>query len=436
MRSFSQVWQLILDFCKNKISDIAYRTWFVKIKPLDIDFLQDKASLLVPNDFHKKILENCYMNLLNEAFKEIFDSDFRISLEISDDSSNNNDNNSEEEFDYSEFSFRNFVSGVSNRLAYVSCIRIAEGSMCDSNPLLIYGDSGLGKTHLLYAIKNKIEKKHSKKIVTYIKGEDFTNELIDSIKTNTTLNFKKKYRNSDIFLIDDIQFIAGKESTQEEFFHTFNCLYEAKKQIIITSDKPPKKIKTLENRLCSRFEGGLMIDIKPPDLEHRIAIVKKKSEMFGIEISEKITEMICKKITENIRQIEGVLKKIKAYYLLTKKNISSKMVESMIEEVTSFAKPKANVIEKIINEVARVFDVDPLDVRSLKRTNNISLARHISIYTIREATQASLADLGIEFSGRNHSTMIYSLEKANEIINKNNEIKTAVSDIIKNIKNF
>ena len=302
------------------------------------------------------------------------------------------------------------------------------------NPLFIYGNSGLGKTHLLYAIANDVKKSNSSKVCLYIKGDDFTNQLIDSIRNNSMTEFHQKYREADVLLVDDIQFIAGKDSTQEEFFHTFNSLYEAKKQIVLTSDRPPKEIQTLEDRLRTRFEWGLIADIQPPDFETRIAIIKRKAELLQIKLPNEVCEYIAKKLKTNIRQLEGAVKKIKAHHLLGGEPMGIQTAQMAISDILNNDQPPPITIEKIINEVARTLGVSPQDIKSSKRSASISNARQISMYIVREITQLPLVTIGDHFGGRDHSTIVYALQQVEKNLTKDQKTKAMVEDIIKNIR--
>ncbi len=268
----------------------------------------------------------------------------------------------------------------------------------------------------------------------YIKGDDFTTELIASIRKNTPLDFHQKYRKTDILLVDDIQFIAGKDSTQEEFFHTFNSLYEAKKQIVLTSDRPPKEIQTLEDRLRTRFEWGLIADIQPPDFETRIAIVKRKAEMLDIKIPSDVCEYLAKHLKTNIRQLEGAVKKIKAYSLLSNEPMNLQTAQTAISDILNNDQPPPVTVEKIIDEVGRTFGVSSEEIRSSKRSSSISNARQLAMYVVREITQMSLSAIGDEFGGRDHSTIVYAVQQAEKTINKDQKTKAMIEDIIKNIR--
>ena len=437
MESFNEAWQLICDFCKTRITDVAYKTWISRIQPIKLDFDDGKATLMVPNEFHRQTLNRCYLPLLNNAFSDIFGSGidicFTIPSEVNSVDKKKTQNLAiDSEYD---FTFDTYIVGSSNKFAHAAALAVAANPAGAYNPLFIYGNSGLGKTHLLYAISNDIKKSKPNLTTLYIKGDDFTNELIDSIRKNTTIDFHQKYREADLLLVDDIQFIAGKDSTQEEFFHTFNSLYEAKKQIVLTSDRPPKEIQTLEDRLRTRFEWGLIADIQPPDFETRIAIIKRKAERLDISIPNEVCEYIAKKLKTNIRQLEGAVKKMKAHHLLGGETLDIQTAQASISDILYNEAPPPLTVEKIIEEVARTFNVNADDIRSTKRAAAISNARQISMYVVRETTQLPLTAIGDEFGGRDHSTIVYAISQVEKNIKKDPKTKAMVNDIIKNIQN-
>ena len=375
--------------------------------------------------------------MLNSAFEEIFGSQGIQICFVTPDSNGNAPtapNNKLAIDAVPELTFDTYIVGSSNKFAHAAALAVAANPAGSYNPLFIYGNSGLGKTHLLYAICNDLKKSHPEMNTLYIKGDDFTNELIDSIRKGTTREFHQKYRQTDILLVDDIQFIAGKDSTQEEFFHTFNTLYEAKKQIVLTSDRPPKEIQTLEDRLRTRFEWGLIADIQPPDFETRIAIIKRKSELLDIDIPHNVSEYIATKLKTNIRQLEGAVKKMKAYYLLQGDPPGMQTAQAAISDILNNDQPPPLTIEKIIEEVARTFNVTPDDIRSSKRASNISTARQVAIFVSREITQLSMSSIGSEFGGRDHSTIVYALGQVEKTMKKDPKTKAMVEDIIKNIR--
>ena len=309
-----------------------------------------------------------------------------------------------------EYTFDNFIVGNSNKFAHAACTAVAANPARDYNPLFIYGPSGLGKTHLMSAVVNEIRRKKQDLKVIYIKGEEFTNQLIESLSKQEMSAFRERYRNCDILLIDDIQFIAGKNSTQEEFFHTFNTLYEDRKQIILSSDRPPKDIQTLEDRLKTRFEWGLIADIEPPDLELRIAIIKKKAEQIGIELSEEVLEFLAENLRSNIRQIEGAVRKLSALSFLSGKTITMEVAKGCLSELLGGAEPMSVTVDKVFSAVYKKYGINKEDLIGTKRNKEIAFARHVSVYLIRAVTEMSFPNIAKVFS-RDHATIIASYDK-------------------------
>ena len=436
MDSFNEAWDVICEYCEQHITKVAYNTWISRIKPVKMDFAEGKAILMAPAEFHRQTLLRGYMNILKDAFESVFGTEVEIVIIVPDEvvTPVKESNETVIDADY-EFTFDTFIVGSSNKFAHAASLAVATNPGHAYNPLFIYGNSGLGKTHLLYAIRNEIQKNDSKKKVIYVKGEDFTNELVEALMKKSNIEFRQKYRQSDVLLVDDIQFIAGKESTQEEFFHTFNTLYEAKCQIVLTSDRPPKEIKTLEDRLRSRFESGLIADIQPPDFETRIAIIRRKAELLQIELPADVTEYIATRLKSNIRQLEGVVKKLKAKNQLYGEKITINIAQKTISEILNNDQPPPLTVEMIIDEVARHFGLSGDDIRSSKRNSNISNARQIAIYAVREITNMSMNLIGEEFGGRDHSTIVYALKQIEKNMEKDPKLKATVDDIIKNIKN-
>ena len=332
-----------------------------------------------------------------------------------------------------EYTFENFIVGSSNKFAHAACLAVADRPAQAYNPLFIYGPSGLGKTHLLYAITNELKKKIDNVRVIYIKGEDFTNQMIDSLARQAMNEFRDKYRSCDVLLIDDIQFIAGKTSTQEEFFHTFNALHEAGKQIIMTSDRPPREIKTLEDRLKTRFEWGLIADIQPPDLELRTAIIKKKADQVHVSIPDEVLTFLAENLRSNIRQIEGAIKKLGAKSFLTGRYVTMDLARSCISELLGGAEPVTVTVDKIFASVQKKYNIKREDIVSSKRTKDIANARHITVYTIRSVTDMSLPNIG-KIIDRDHSTVLSSIEAVEKKMAQNPVYRAEVEELIKEIK--
>ena len=438
MESFDQAWELICDYCRSRITDVAYKTWFDRLKPLSLDFEAGVAQIEAPNEFHKQTLLRCYSDLLGEAFQSVFGSQIAFAITVPEERKAAPAPSAES--DGYDLTFDTFVVGPSNRFAHAACQAVASQPATLYNPLFIYGNSGLGKTHLLNAIANEFKKNYPDRSVVYAKSEAFTNEIIEAIARGTTPAFREKYRKADLFLMDDIQFIAGKISVQEEFFHTFNTLYEAKKQIVLTSDRPPKDISTLEDRLKTRFEWGLTADVQPPEFETRIAIIIRKAESVGLDIPETVCEYIANRLKNNIRQLEGAVKKLRAFHLLENKPINIATAQAAISDIINNNQPAPVTVDKIIEEVARTFSgnvpggITPEDIRSKKRNANISMARQVSIYIAREITNMSMVEIGQTFGGRDHSTVVYAIRQAEQNIKKDPRTKALVDDIIKNIR--
>ena len=436
MESFSDAWGVICEYCKTKITDVAYKMWISRIEPVELDFKTGKATLLVPNDFHKDTIERCYINLLDDAFKEIFGTTFELCLITPEDKKKETpETTTKEAGSIYDYTFSNFIVGPSNTFAHAAAMAVAEKPAVAYNPLLIYGSSGLGKTHLLYAIGNRIKKNNPDMRIQYAKGDEFITELVQAISNATTAEFKQKYRQADVLLIDDVQFIAGKNSTQEEFFHTFNALYEDHKQIVLISDRPPKDMKILDERLRSRFESGLIADLQAPDIETRIAIIKKKADILEVPIPDELIVFIAQKIKTNVRQLEGVVKKLKARFLLNNEKITQAVVVEAISDILNNDNTPEQTVEKIITEVARTFGVSADDLRSSKsRKATINNPRHVAIYIIREITGMSMTEIGKIFGNLHHSTIVYATQQIEKRMLTEPDLRETVEDIMKNIR--
>lgn len=434
MDSFEQAWELICEYCKSQITGVAYKTWFSSLKPVSLDFENGVATIQAPNEFHKQTLLRGYAEVLNRAFESVFGAPLQLVLSVPQAAAPAQKEAPAPDDDSYELTFGTFVVGPSNRFAHAACQAVAAKPALLYNPLFIYGNSGLGKTHLLSAVWKEFLRNFPERSVVYVKSEDFTNEVIDAIARGTTAALRAKYRSADLLLMDDVQFIAGKNSTQEEFFHTFNTLYEAKKQIILTSDRPPKDIATLEDRLKTRFEWGLTADVQPPDYETRIAIITRKAESMDFTIPEAVCEYIANKLKSNVRQLEGAVKKLRAFHLLENKPINIATAQSAISDIINNSQPTPVTVDKIIEEVARTYLVTPEDIRSQKRNATISTARQVSIYIVREITQMPMVEIGQTFGGRDHSTIVYALRQMESKMEKDPHTKDTVDDIIKNIR--
>lgn len=427
---------MISEYCKSKMVQVAFDTWLGKLKPVSLDLTKGVFTIEAPNFFHKQIVEGSYSQILNEAFDNIFGGTITYKICIHEDLNKEEEENEKarrSDGGY-DLTFDTFIVGSSNKFAHAACVAVATKPAVAYNPLFIYGNSGLGKTHLLNAISYEIQKNNPEMNIVYVKGEQFTIELIDAIAKSTTAAFREKYRKADVLLVDDIQFIGGKESTQEEFFHTFNTLYESKKQIILASDRPPKDIATLEERLQTRFVWGLTADIQPPDFETRVAIIKRKAEALSLNIPDSVCEFIANNLKNNIRQLEGVVKKLNAFYLLEEKAPNIAQAQLAISDIIHNDQPAPVTVEKILEEVARTYGITPDDIISQKRNAKISGARQVAAYIIREITQMPMVDIGQSLGNRDHSTIVYAIQVVEKKIKVDPSVKATVEDIIKNIR--
>ena len=447
-----EIWQLTLSELSKDLNKPSFETWFNLTKP--VSFENSCLVIEVPNDFTKEWFETRYREQIVRALKEITSDDHRVSFVISSDFQDKTETETPEDLfskntDFTStqktddhlknkyisnfnprYTFDTFVVGMCNRLSHAASLAVAESPARAYNPLFIYGGVGLGKTHLLHAIGQYTLINHGFSRVSYFSSEKFTNEFINAIRDNKTLEFRNKYRNMDVLLIDDIQFLAGKEQTQEEFFHTFNALHDNNKQIIISSDRPPKEIPTLEDRLRSRFEWGLITDLQPPDLETRTAILKKKALSDGIAIPDQVIQYIAGKVITNIRELEGALIRIVAYASLSETPVTLELTEAALQDII-FTRKKNITVINIINATAENFNIKQEEVLSKKRTQNIAMTRQVAMYLCRMLTDLSLPKIGEEFGGRDHTTVLHAFKKIDALISKNNDFKNRL-ELIKN----
>ncbi|MEE1280500.1 MAG: chromosomal replication initiator protein DnaA [Oscillospiraceae bacterium] len=460
MDSFSDVWNLVLNHLKvnyvnkNRLSRIAFKLWIEVLRPDKLD--GTTAVLRVETVFQRKTIVEQYSKLLKDAFYEVLG--FNIELEIlSDDGkseppgffrpSNPQLKAGEDNEDFIQnggfrYTFSSFIVGPSNKFAHAACVSVATNPSQTYNPLFLYGDSGLGKTHLLYSIFNEIKRRRPNTKIIYTNAEQFGAELIEALQKNKQDHsftdhiapFKEKYRSADVLLMDDIQFIIGKPQTEEEFFHTFDYLYQRGKQIVFTSDRAPKDMVSLTERVRNRFEMGLLADIQPPDYETRIAIIKRKAEGLNIHIPDEVCEFIANKLKSNIRQLEGVVKKIQAYKLFETQEPSLLTAQNAIRDVLTSDQPVSVTVDRIISEIAKTFSVTPEEIRSKKRDKEIAEARQVAMYVLRETTQLSQKAIGAEFSGRDHTTVIHSINSVKELIAKDQHKRRLITDIVNNIR--
>ncbi|MBY6271528.1 MAG: chromosomal replication initiator protein DnaA [Caldibacillus debilis] len=427
MESIDDLWGKTLAVIEKKISKPSFETWLKSTKALS---LQGKTLIVeAPNEFARDWLEGNYSQILAKIIHELTGAEMELKFVIPDAHTEDqetastaiNRKKAQQTENYQtmlnpKYTFDTFVIGSGNRFAHAASLAVAEAPAKAYNPLFIYGGVGLGKTHLMHAIGHYILEHNPSAKVVYISSEKFTNEFINAIRDNRADDFRNKYRNVDILLIDDIQFLAGKESTQEEFFHTFNTLHEESKQIVISSDRPPKEIPTLEDRLRSRFEWGLITDITPPDLETRIAILRKKAKAEGLDIPNEVMIYIANQIDSNIRELEGALIRVVAYSSLENKDITAELAAEALKDIIPASKPNVLTIQDIQKAVGEYFGLKLEDFKAKKRTKSVAFPRQIAMYLARELTDFSLPKIGEEFGGRDHTTVIHAHEKISKLI--------------------
>jgi chromosomal replication initiator protein len=432
-------WEKAREIIKDKIGLTTYETWFSTLHFRELN--PQTLVIETPDEFFKNWIVEHYSSLISDTLKEISAEPIRIDYEV-------NANIIKKEAPYRlppfernferpsspqahlnpRFTFDNFVIGSSNRFAHAASMAVGESPAKAYNPLFIYGGVGLGKTHLMQAITHKIQEKFPTLQHCYISSERFTNELIDAIRHRSTNQFRQKYRNIDVLLIDDIHFIAGKESTQEEFFHTFNALHDSRKQIIISSDRPPKEISRLEERLSSRFAWGVITDIQPPDFETRVAILRKKIEREPVQVPDNVLTFIAQEIKTNIRELEGALIRVVAYSLLEEKPVSLEMAKLILKDLVQETVMKIDV-EKVLKAVAEVFNVSLLDIKAPKRNKNIVLPRQVAMYLSRKLTTLSLPEIGYAFGGKDHTTVLHSCRKIEKSIIADTELNKTIEKL-------
>ncbi len=433
MYSSAYVWAKVLGHMEERLGSVTVSAW---LDDAEIVELNDSNLILYsPSDFRRDIIRRRCTDYIHDALKEIFNSDAKL-LVFGDEERDafRNKNKASSSMDFNpQFTFENFVVGPSNRFAHSAAIAVSNTPGQVYNPLFIYGPPGVGKTHLLYAIANGIRRGNPNANVVYIKGDQFTNELIAAIQSGKNIEFRSKYREADLFLIDDVQFIAGKDSTQEEFFHTFNKLYEEHKQIVMTSDRKPSDMLTLEDRLKTRFEWGLMADVQPPDYETRMAIIKNKAKSLGLTLSDEICNYIAINVTSNVRQIEGTVKKILAYRDLNNMPLDLQNVTRVMADMFKVEGNALPTPSLIITQVCKFYNLDESVIRGTQKNKGTAEARQVAMYLIRKLTNLSLPDIGKEFD-RDHSTALYAIRKV-EVALKNGDqhMQDRVRDITANI---
>lgn len=434
MYSSDYIWGKILGHMEDRLTAPVVSTWFDDAKVIELT--EDRLILYSPSEFRRDTIQRRCDGYIRDAMKDLFDKD--ITVEVFGEEELNAFRNKNRKPDFIEFNpqftFDNFVVGSSNQFAHGAAIAVANNPADSYNPLFIYGPSGLGKTHLLYAIAGHIHNKHPEFNIVYIKGDQFTNEMIKALQGGKNFEFRNKYRNADLFLVDDIQFIAGKESTQEEFFHTFNNLYENHKQIVLTSDRSPSDMQKLEERLKTRFEWGLLADIQPPDYETRMAIIKNKAIHLGLDLPDDVCDFIAENVTSNVRQIEGTVKKIHAYHNLNGMTLDIPNVKRAITDIinTTSILPTPALI---ISEVSRFYGIEETVLRGTLKNKSTAEARQVAMYLVRKMLNLSYPDIGREF-GRDHTTALHSVNKIESLLQKDDHpLHKTIQDISANITN-
>lgn len=450
MENITDLWNETLERIKQKLSKPSYETWLKSTKAHSLN--GNTLVIAAPNEFARDWLESRYEKLLSDILYEVTGSELTVKFiipsnepeeEIHEQTPKQNPpgaqdfrpDPNEQRMLNPKYTFDTFVIGNGNRFAHAASLAVAEAPAKAYNPLFIYGGVGLGKTHLMHAIGHYVIEHNPEARVVYLTSEKFTNEFINSIRDNKAVHFRNKYRNVDVLLIDDIQFLAGKEQTQEEFFHTFNALHDEAKQIVISSDRPPKEIPTLEDRLRSRFEWGLITDITPPDLETRIAILRKKAKAEGLNIPNEVMLYIANQIDTNIRELEGALIRIVAYSSLINQDMNADLAAEALKDIIPSSKPKTITIQDIQMTVGRHYNVKLEDFAAKKRTKSIAFPRQIAMYLARELTDFSLPKIGQEFGGRDHTTVIHAHEKISKMMAADAELQQSIETIKEELKN-
>ena len=439
INSAIDVWSKVLEILRTDLTETAISTWFDDCSAVELS--GSRLFIHTPSAYKKEVIEGRFLGTIRGAVNDLFSSnDFDVV--ILDDDELKTMTEADKVPDYlgiDEYTFEHFVVGSSNKFAHAAALAVANGGNIQGyNPLFIYGESGLGKTHLLYAIRQAVESKYPHYNVVYVKGEDFTNDLISAVKQGKNVEFREKYRAADFFLMDDIQFIAGKDSTQEEYFNTYNALFELGKQIVITSDRPPGELYKLQDRLRTRFEQGLLADIQPPDEVLRIAIIRNKAEQLGVILPDDVTFYIAENLDSNVRQLEGAVKMIIAYRDIMNDDITVETVKTRLKDMFKGERDLIPTTDTIISETAKYHNQTPEDVKGKSRVSNTVLARHISMYLIRKLTNLSLKDIGGLFegnnpSGKDHTAVINAVNKIEKKIREDSNFSNIIKDITSNI---
>ncbi|MCL6612513.1 MAG: chromosomal replication initiator protein DnaA [Peptococcaceae bacterium] len=439
--SLSETWKHILTTLQIRLNNPSIETWLQSMKP--VTFVDDSLIIEVTDKFSRDWLADRYGPVIRSILYDFLEEEINVDFVLHNEIPAKIINKSKKSYSYEDprsqlnakYTFDTFVVGNGNRFAHAASLAVAESPAKSYNPLFIYSGVGLGKTHLMHAIGHHTLDRSRYFKVLYITSENFTNDLINSIRDDKTVEFRNKYRNVDILLIDDIQFLAGKERTQEEFFHTFNTLYEANKQIIISSDRPPKDIPTLEDRLRSRFEWGLITDMQPPDLETRIAILRKKAQLENLDVPDEILNYIADKIQSNIRELEGALIRLIAYASFNKQEINLSLAEYVLKDIFPESKPRPVTVQLIQEVVSSHFNIRTDDLKAKKRTRSVSFPRQIAMYLTRELTDLSLPKIGESYGGRDHTTVIHACDRIQTEMQLDPALEQTIKDLINKIKN-
>ena len=436
MNSAADIFDKVKSLMEQDMSAVTIDTWFGDVEAVALE--DTKLVLCVPTEFKRGFIRNKYLPVMHKALFELFSFDVDVELLLPEEKEQYEARRAapKGKDQFPDYTFERFVVGSTNKFAFTAAEKVAEEPGTAYNPLFIYGQSGLGKTHLLHSIANRVKKNHPNYRIVYIKSEDFVNELIGNLRRGADMQaFRDKYRNVDLFLMDDVQFIAGKDSSEEELFHTFNTLYEQHKQIVFTSDRPPQEMLRLEQRLKTRFEQGLSADVQPPDYETRMAILKNKSLERGIAIDDTVLSFVAENITSNVRQIEGVVNKIMAMQELTGAKVD---VDTIIRAIRDILRAKEDFLpsaDTIIQEVARFYEMETEVVRGQSQNKDVATARNVAMYIIREMTQLSLAEIGQQFGGRHHSTVLNSINRVEKNMKEQPELTEIIKDITTAVNN-
>jgi len=430
------IWENVLDYVRENVTSVEFHTWFSRVKPLGVD--SGALELGVPTSFAGDWIQKHYGHLIHEALLRLGSQspEFRLKVvpfenpgtlpEIPEPAASGSQSRTRLN---PKYTFESFVVGPGNSMAHAAAMAVAEAPAKAYNPLFIYGGVGLGKTHLMHAVGHYARQRFPDIRVEYVSTETFTNDLISAIRSDRMNQFRERYRSVDMLLVDDVQFIAGKERTQEEFFHTFNALYEDGKQILLTSDRPPKDILTLESRLRSRFEWGLITDIQPPDLETRIAILKMNAERRGVQLGEDVLEFVARQVASNIRELEGALMRLIAYASLSGVEITPRVAASALADL--FTTPEAVTMDEILTAVAEHYGVTPTDLKSKGRSKEVVRPRQVAMYLIRQLTDSSLPEIGQFFGGRDHTTVLYATQKIGKLLADDAELRRTIESFEK-----